>query len=141
MPPTDASCGISTPIASSMNQPPTRLSVMSVIQGDTGVIVIDPLISKEAAVAENAFAGPAMGRAGYMYGAAVAKGPKGQIGAGLGQPQRDASVSEYAPYASRSVNERRPSTASAGFRQTLIPRVPEDFVPRGPHRTMRERRR
>jgi alkyl sulfatase BDS1-like metallo-beta-lactamase superfamily hydrolase len=120
------------------------LSVMSVIEGDTGVIVIDPLISKEtaaaafalyqehrgprpvvamiythshidhfggvkgvisdddvdsgrvqviapegfmeAAIAENVFAGAAMGRrAGYMYGAALAKGPRGQIGAGLGQ--------------------------------------------------------
>ena len=120
------------------------LSVMSVIEGDTGVIVIDPLISKEtaaaafalyqehrgprpvvamiythshidhfggvkgiisdedvesgavaviapdgfmeAAVAENVFAGTAMGRrAGYMYGAALAKGPEGQIGSGLGQ--------------------------------------------------------
>jgi alkyl sulfatase BDS1-like metallo-beta-lactamase superfamily hydrolase len=120
------------------------LSVMSVIEGDTGVIVIDPLISKETAaaafalytehrgerpvvamiythshidhfggvkgiisdddvesgrcaviapegfmeeaVAENVFAGVAMGRrAGYMYGAALPKGPTGQIGAGLGQ--------------------------------------------------------
>ncbi len=120
------------------------LSVMSVIEGDTGVIVIDPLISKEtaaaafalytahrgerpvhamiythshidhfggvkgiistddvesgraqviapagfmdSAIAENVFAGTAMARrAGYMYGAALDKGPAGQIGAGLGQ--------------------------------------------------------
>jgi alkyl sulfatase BDS1-like metallo-beta-lactamase superfamily hydrolase len=120
------------------------LSVMSVIEGETGVIVIDPLISKEtaaaafdlyrqhrgdrpvlamiythshidhfggvkgvisdddvasgrtqviapagfmaAAVAENVYAGTAMGRrAGYMYGAALPKGPEAQIGAGLGQ--------------------------------------------------------
>lgn len=120
------------------------LSVMSVIETAAGVIVIDPLISKETAAAafalysehrgvrdvvaviythshidhfggvkgivsqdevdsgrvqviapegfmqhaivENIFAGTAMGRrAGYMYGAAVAKGPAGQIGAGLGQ--------------------------------------------------------
>ena len=120
------------------------LSVMSLIEGDTGVIVIDPLISKETAaaafalyrqhrgdravtgmiythchidhfggvkgiidqedvdsgrvpviapegflehaIAENVFAGTAMARrAGYMYGAAVEKGPAGQIGAGLGQ--------------------------------------------------------
>jgi alkyl sulfatase BDS1-like metallo-beta-lactamase superfamily hydrolase len=120
------------------------LSVMSVIEGDTGVIVIDPLISKETAeaafalyrehrgdrpvtgmiythshidhfggvkgvitdddvasgrvpviapvgfmehaVSENVFAGPAMGRrAAYMYGAALEKGPAGQIGSGLGQ--------------------------------------------------------
>ncbi|WP_062301316.1 alkyl/aryl-sulfatase [Demequina subtropica] len=120
------------------------LSVMSLIEGDTGVIVVDPLISKETAaaalalyrehrgdrpvtgmvythahldhfggalgivsaeeaadralpvivpeglvghaVAENVYAGTAMARrAGYMYGAALARGPKGQVGAGLGQ--------------------------------------------------------
>lgn len=120
------------------------LSVMTVIEGDTGVIVVDPLISVETAaaamalyrkhrgdrqiravihshshidhfggvlgivtqdevaagsvqivapegylehaVAENVYAGTAMGRrAGYMYGAALERGPKGQVGAGLGQ--------------------------------------------------------
>lgn len=119
------------------------LSVMSVIEGETGVIVIDPLISKETAaaafqlytehrgerpvvamiythshidhfggvkgiisdddvnsgrtqviapdgfldyaVSENVFAGTAMARrSGYMYGAALEKGPAGQIGTGLG---------------------------------------------------------
>ncbi|MRG60830.1 MBL fold metallo-hydrolase [Agromyces sp. CFH 90414] len=120
------------------------LSVMSFIEGDSGVIVVDPLISKETAaaaaalyrehrgdrpivavihthshidhfggvqgivtqqqvdagdvqiiapeglvehaVAENVYAGTAMGRrAGYMYGAALARGPRGAVGAGLGQ--------------------------------------------------------
>src|SRR5262245_4250722 len=120
------------------------LSVMSVIEGDDGVVVIDPLISRETAaaafalyrrergerpvraviythshvdhfggvkgivsqadvaagsvaiiapdgfmehaVSENVFAGTAMARrAGYMYGAALAKGPTAQVGAGLGQ--------------------------------------------------------
>jgi alkyl sulfatase BDS1-like metallo-beta-lactamase superfamily hydrolase len=120
------------------------LSVMSFIEGDTGVIVVDPLISVETAaaamalyrthrgdrpihavihshshidhfggvlgivsqedvdagkvqivvpegflehsVAENVYAGTAMGRrAGYMYGAALDRGPRGQVGAGLGQ--------------------------------------------------------
>ncbi|MBB6390029.1 alkyl/aryl-sulfatase [Microbacterium thalassium] len=120
------------------------LSNVTFVEGDTGVIVIDPLISKETAaaalalyrehrgdrpvtaiifthshldhfggvsgiaahdelatggipvvapadfvaeaVAENVYAGTAMGRrAGYMYGAALEKGPKGQVGAGLGQ--------------------------------------------------------
>ncbi len=119
------------------------LSVMSVIEGDTGVIVIDPLTVRETAaaafalytehrgqrpvramiythshvdhfggvkgiitqeqadsgevmviapehfihhaVSENVYAGTAMARrAGYMYGAALDKGPTGQIGAGLG---------------------------------------------------------
>ena len=120
------------------------LSVMSIIEGDTGIIVVDPLISTETAVAavglyrthrgdrpiravihthshidhfggvlgivtpeqvdagdvqiivpegflehavaENVYAGTAMGRrAGYMYGAALARGPQGAVGAGLGQ--------------------------------------------------------
>lgn len=120
------------------------LSIMTLVEGKSGVIVIDPLISKETAaaafalytehrgprpvsgmiythshldhfggvkgviaeedvsdgripviapegfmqhaVAENVFAGTAMARrAGYMYAASVDKGPKGQIGAGLGQ--------------------------------------------------------
>ena len=40
----------------------------------------------EHAVAENVYAGTAMNRrAGYMYGAALARGPQGQVGAGLGQ--------------------------------------------------------
>ncbi len=118
------------------------LSVMSVIEGETGVIVIDPLTVRDRgrglcalhgaprarpvkamiythshidhfggvkgiitqeqadsgevmviapehfihhAVAENVYAGTAMARrAGYMYGAALDKGPTGQIGAGLG---------------------------------------------------------
>jgi alkyl sulfatase BDS1-like metallo-beta-lactamase superfamily hydrolase len=132
------------------------LSVMSVIEGDTGVIVIDPLISAETAaaafalytehrgerpvramiythshadhfggvkgiitdeqvsageveviapegfmqhaVAENVFAGTAMlRRAGYMYGAALDRGPAGQIGTGLGQTTSSGTVSLIAP--------------------------------------------
>lgn len=120
------------------------LSVMSFIETDSGVIVVDPLISPETAAAalglyrkhrgdraivavmfthshidhfggvlgivsqkevdagtvqivapeglvehaisENVYAGVAMGRrAGYMYGAALDRGPSGQVGAGLGQ--------------------------------------------------------
>lgn len=120
------------------------LSVMSFIETDTGVIVVDPLISAETAaaalglyrkhrgdrpivavlythshidhfggvlgivsqgdvdagrvqivapegfmehsIAENVYAGTAMGRrAGYMFGAALDRGPRGQVGAGLGQ--------------------------------------------------------
>ncbi|QBE48926.1 alkyl/aryl-sulfatase [Leucobacter triazinivorans] len=120
------------------------LSVMSFIETDSGVIVVDPLISQETATAalalyeehrgprtvvaviythshidhfggvlgivdpadvqsgkvqviapegflehaisENVYAGTAMGRrAGYMYGAALDRGPSGQLGAGLGQ--------------------------------------------------------
>ena len=132
------------------------LSVMSVIECDTGVIVIDPLISKETAaaafalyrehrgdrpvvamiythshidhfggvkgiiteedvssgrvaviapegfmeyaIAENVMAGTAMTRrAGYMYGAALEKGPAGQIGAGLGQTTSTGEATLIAP--------------------------------------------
>lgn len=120
------------------------LSVVSFVEGERGVLVIDPLISAEtaaaalalyrrhrgerpvtgvlythshadhfggvrgvvaqedvdrgavpilapegfveAAVSENVYAGTAMARrAGYMYGAALPRGPQGQVGAGLGQ--------------------------------------------------------
>lgn len=120
------------------------LSNMTIVEGDTGIIVIDPLISQETAaaglalyrehrgdrtvkaviythchidhfggvkgvttqekvdagecaviapagmvehaVSENVYAGTAMGRrAAYMYGAALPHGPRGGIGAGLGQ--------------------------------------------------------
>ena len=132
------------------------LSVMSIVEGDTGVIVIDPLISAETAaagfalytehrgerpvramiythahadhfggvkgiisqeqvdagdvaviapegflhhaIAENVFAGTAMTRrAGYMYGAALERGPAGQIGAGLGQTTSTGTMSLIAP--------------------------------------------
>lgn len=120
------------------------LSNMHVVEGREGIVVIDPLVSAEAAaaalalyrehrgerpitgllythshvdhfggargvvsaeeveagripvlapagflhhaVSENVFAGTAMGRrAGYMYGAKLERGPRGQVGAGLGQ--------------------------------------------------------
>ncbi len=54
---------------------------------DAGTIqVIAPVGFTEHAVEENVYAGTAMARrAGYMYGAALARGPQGQVGAGLGQ--------------------------------------------------------
>ncbi|MFE6965238.1 alkyl/aryl-sulfatase [Agromyces sp. NPDC057679] len=132
------------------------LSVMSLVEGDTGVVVIDPLISKETAaaavalyrehrgdrpitaviythshidhfggvqgivdqaqvdagevqviapeglvdhaVAENVYAGTAMGRrAGYMYGAALQRGPRGAVGAGLGQTTSVGEATLIAP--------------------------------------------
>jgi alkyl sulfatase BDS1-like metallo-beta-lactamase superfamily hydrolase len=132
------------------------LSNMSIIEGDTGIIVIDPLISAETAAAalalyrkhrgdrpvvavihthshvdhfggvkgivsqddvdagrvqiiapegfvehaisENVYAGTAMGRrAGYMYGAALPRGPKGGVGAGLGQTTSSGTVTLIAP--------------------------------------------
>ena len=132
------------------------LSNMTIVEGDTGVIVIDPLISTETAAAalglyrkhrgeravvaviythshvdhfggvlgvtsqadvdagtveviapegftthaveENVYAGTAMARrAGYMYGATLAKGPQGQVGAGLGQSTSAGEVAIIVP--------------------------------------------
>ncbi len=132
------------------------LSNVTFIEGDRGVIVLDPLISAETAaaalqlyrryrgdrpvtgliythshadhfggvrgvvkqedvdsgevpilapegftahaVSENVFAGTAMGRrAGYMYGAALARGPQGQVGAGLGQTTSTGAFGIIAP--------------------------------------------
>lgn len=132
------------------------LSNITFVEGDTGVIVIDPLISTETAaaalalyrahrgertvvaviythshidhfggvfavtseadaragrvqiiapegfvehaVAENVYAGTAMSRrAGYMYGAALARGPQGQVGAGLGQTTSAGEVGLIVP--------------------------------------------
>ncbi|MFF2052933.1 alkyl/aryl-sulfatase [Leifsonia sp. NPDC058194] len=50
------------------------------------VDIIAPHGFLEHAIAENVYAGTAMARrAGYMYGAALDRGPSGQVGAGLGQ--------------------------------------------------------
>ncbi|OJV95566.1 MAG: alkyl/aryl-sulfatase [Microbacterium sp. 67-17] len=132
------------------------LSNITFVEGDTGVIVVDPLISSETAaaalalyrehrgerpvvaviythshadhfggvfgvtsqeevdagavqiiapegfvahaVAENVYAGTAMGRrAGYMYGAALPRGPRGQVGTGLGQTTSTGSVGLIVP--------------------------------------------
>ena len=50
------------------------------------------------AIAENVFAGTAMGRrAGYMFGAALERGPEGQVGAGLGQTNSVGTITLIAP--------------------------------------------
>ncbi len=52
----------------------------------------------EHAVSENVYAGTAMARrAAYMYGAALARGPQRQVGAGLGQTVSTGTVSLIAP--------------------------------------------
>ena len=52
----------------------------------------------EHAVSENVYAGTAMNRrAGYMYGAALARGTQGQVGAGLGQTLSIGTVSLISP--------------------------------------------
>lgn len=62
------------------------------------VVVIAPEGLVEHAVSENVYAGTAMARrAGYMYGAALARGPRGQVGAGLGQTTSLGTVTLIAP--------------------------------------------
>ena len=62
------------------------------------VPVLAPEGFLEHAIAENVYAGTAMGRrAGYMYGAALERGPQGGVGAGLGQTTSTGSVSLVAP--------------------------------------------
>ncbi|MFE3403997.1 alkyl/aryl-sulfatase [Streptomyces anulatus] len=62
------------------------------------VPVLAPEGFTEHAVAENVYAGTAMARrAAYMYGAALARGPRGQVGAGLGQTTATGTVSFIAP--------------------------------------------
>ncbi|MFB7481197.1 alkyl/aryl-sulfatase [Streptomyces anulatus] len=62
------------------------------------VPVLAPEGFTEHAVAENVYAGTAMARrAAYMYGAALARGPRGQVGAGLGQTTATGTVSLIAP--------------------------------------------
>ncbi|MHA7240798.1 alkyl/aryl-sulfatase [Arthrobacter sp. TMS1-12-1] len=132
------------------------LSNVTFVEGDTGVIVIDPLISTETAaaalalyrehrgarpvvaviyshshvdhfggvfgvtsqadadaglveiiapegftghaVSENVYAGTAMARrAGYMYGASLDRGPRGQVGTGLGQTASSGEVGLIVP--------------------------------------------
>ena len=149
------------------------LSNMTVVEGDTGVIVIDPLLTAETgaaglglyrkhrgdrpvtgviythshadhfggvrgvvdqadvdagrvpvlapagflehAVAENVYAGTAMNRrAAYMYGAALARGVHGQVGAGLGQTisTGDGRRSSRRPRRSPRPARKRSSTVS-----------------------------
>ncbi|CAL9674509.1 Putative alkyl_aryl-sulfatase YjcS [Streptomyces sp. enrichment culture] len=62
------------------------------------VPVIAPEGFTEHAVAENVYAGTAMGRrAAYMYGAALARGPRGAVGAGLGQTTSTGKVTLIPP--------------------------------------------
>ncbi|PHH92523.1 hypothetical protein CDD83_7020 [Cordyceps sp. RAO-2017] len=66
---------------------------------DSGAVrVFAPDGFLENAVSENVYAGTAMSRrAGYMYGAAVARGPTGQVGTGLGQAASAGTVTLIVP--------------------------------------------
>jgi alkyl sulfatase BDS1-like metallo-beta-lactamase superfamily hydrolase len=72
--------------------------VLSQDDVDGGVPVIAPEGFLDHAISENVYAGTAMARrAAYMYGAALPKGARGQIGAGLGQTTSTGSVGLIQP--------------------------------------------
>lgn len=72
--------------------------ILSQAEVDAGVPVIAPEGFLEHAISENVYAGTAMARrAGYMYGAALPRGPRGGVGAGLGQTTSTGTVSLIAP--------------------------------------------
>src|SRR5690606_24625674 len=75
------------------------LGVVSQAEVDAGdVPVLAPEGCLEHAVSATVYAGTAMARrAGYMYGAALPRGPQGQVGAGLGQTTSTGTVSIVAP--------------------------------------------
>ncbi|WUH20969.1 MBL fold metallo-hydrolase [Streptomyces sp. NBC_00448] len=63
-----------------------------------GVPIFAPLGFLEHAVSENVYAGTAMSRrSAYMYGAALPKGARGQISAGLGQTTSTGAVTLIPP--------------------------------------------
>jgi alkyl sulfatase BDS1-like metallo-beta-lactamase superfamily hydrolase len=75
------------------------LGVTTQADVDAGeVVVIAPEHFTQHAVQENVYAGTAMGRrARYMYGGALARGPQGQVGCGLGQVASAGEVALIVP--------------------------------------------
>lgn len=75
------------------------LGVTTQAEVDAGkVVVIAPEHFTAHAVQENVYAGTAMARrAAYMYGAALARGPLGQVGCGLGQVPSSGEVALIVP--------------------------------------------
>ncbi len=75
------------------------LGVTSHADVDAGkVAVLAPEGFIEHAVQENVYAGPAMlRRASYMYGVLLARGPRGQVGCGLGQIPSTGEVAVIVP--------------------------------------------
>jgi alkyl sulfatase BDS1-like metallo-beta-lactamase superfamily hydrolase len=73
--------------------------VVSPEEVDAGAVpVLAPQGFTEHAVSENVYAGTAMARrAAYMYGAALPPGPRGQVGAGLGQTTSTGTVTLVPP--------------------------------------------
>ncbi len=77
--------------------------------------ILAPVGFVEHAVAENVYAGTAMGRrAAYMYGAALPRGPLGAVGAGLAPPPPPGHrPSSLRPWTSTTRDRPPPSTGSA----------------------------
>ena len=75
------------------------LGVTTQADVDAGrVAVLAPEGFTEHAVQENVYAGTAMARrAGYMYGASLERGPRGQVGCGLGQTPSTGEVAIIVP--------------------------------------------
>jgi alkyl sulfatase BDS1-like metallo-beta-lactamase superfamily hydrolase len=75
------------------------LGVTNAMDVDQGFCpVLAPAGFLEHAVAENIYAGTAMARrAAYMYGTALPRGPRGQVGSGLGQATSLGTVTLLAP--------------------------------------------
>jgi linear primary-alkylsulfatase len=72
--------------------------VRGVLDDPDGIPVVAPAGFLQHAVDENVYAGPAMARrAAYMYGAALPKGPAGQVGAGLGMTTSTGTVGLVPP--------------------------------------------
>lgn len=65
---------------------------------ERGIKILAPQGFLEHAVSENVFAGTAMSRrSAYMFGAALSRGPSGQIGTGLGQTVTTGTITLIAP--------------------------------------------
>ncbi|MBB3086301.1 alkyl/aryl-sulfatase [Geodermatophilus sabuli] len=73
--------------------------VLSAEEIQAGLVpILAPEGFTEHAVSENVYAGTAMARrAGYMYGAALDRGPRGQVGAGLGQTASTGTIGLVPP--------------------------------------------
>ncbi|MFG2955866.1 alkyl/aryl-sulfatase [Streptomyces sp. NPDC048291] len=83
-----------------------------------GVPVFAPHGFLRHAVSENVYAGTAMSRrAAYMYGAALPKGERGQIGAGLGQTTSTGAVTLIPP--TRHINRTGQTETVDGIRMVF----------------------
>ncbi len=72
------------------------VSESDVAEGEVKIIAPEGFL--EHSVVENVYAGVAMSRrAAYMYGAALERGPQGQVGAGLGQTVSTGTVTLLPP--------------------------------------------